>query len=444
MRYYSTTKKCPRVGFRDAVLQGLAPDSGLYMPEEVPKLSETFWRQLEKLSFAEMAVEIAAPYVAWALSAAQLRQVVKSSADFAVPLVPLGDHVQILELFHGPTLAFKDFGARFLAQVLQIFAEEANRQFIVLAATSGDTGSAVANACYGLAGVRVVLLYPKGRISRIQEQQIATLGGNVVALEVEGSFDDCQGLVKQAFGSAELRDVVDLTSANSINIARLIPQMFYYFGAYAALCRQGKISPCQSVVFSVPSGNFGNLTAACLAKRMGLPVEKLVAATNANKVVPDYLQTGEFRPQPSIATISNAMDVGNPSNFYRLLDIYRGDVALMRKDIIGFSFRDDETRQAIKQCFSQYGYVLDPHGAVSYLGLREYQKMHKTTSKTEGIVLETAHPAKFLEVVQEAIGEKVNIPQQLASYLEKPKCSVSMSPEFQDFRELLLSLDLKG
>lgn len=433
MRYYSTNKKAPEVSLRDAVLNGLAPDGGLYMPESIPQMSDDFFRTLPHASFQEIAYAVGERLFEDDLEPDVLENIVQESFDFPVPLVPLNDSTCVLELFHGPTLAFKDFAARFMARLMGHYMRGSDKELTILVATSGDTGSAVAHGFYNVPGIRVYILYPSGRVSDLQEKQLTTMGGNITALEVDGSFDDCQALVKQAFVDADLTKVLRLGSANSINIARLFPQSFYYFYAVGQLMEKG-----HPIVISVPSGNVGNLTAGLIAKRMGLPVEHFIAATNANSVLGEYLETGTYSPRTSIATLSNAMDVGNPSNFVRMLELYHHSVDEMRKDISSYSFSDEDTRTAMMNVFEKYGYILDPHGAVGYLGLEKYRRSVDT--KFSGIFIETAHPAKFNESVQEIIGKTIEIPGRLAQYAHKEKYSIPLSAEFSRFKEMLFSL----
>ncbi len=431
MKYYSTNNKPVRISLHDAVVQGLAPDNGLYMPEQIPTLPASFFDSLHKKSFNEIGFEVAKNLIGDDIPEAELRKIIEHTIQFDAPLVAV-DNVHALELFHGPTLAFKDFGARFLSGLLGYFARQQSREITILVATSGDTGSAVANAFLNVPGTRVVVLYPSGKVSEIQEKQFTTLGGNIIALEVSGSFDDCQRLVKEAFLDNELKNSLFLTSANSINIARLIPQSFYYFYAYAQLKQ-----PDKPVVVSVPSGNFGNLTAGLIAKRMGLPIQKFLAVTNANNVVPEYLHTQRFTPRSSQQTISNAMDVGNPSNFVRMLDLYDQNFTKLSHDILGYHFLDDATRSAMQLVFKNSNYVLDPHGAVGYLGLKEFLK---TNSNYTGIFLETAHPAKFKEVVDDSIQHSVHLPPRLKEFMIGEKKSISISANFSDFKSLLPTL----
>ena len=396
MKFYSTNNPDLKVDLKQAVTQGLAPDNGLYMPEKIPVLPKAFFDTIAKKSFQEIAFEVADNLIGDDVPKAELQRIVEHTIQFDAPLVEVGKNIYALELFHGPTLAFKDFGARFMSQLLGYFAKQQEKEIIILVATSGDTGSAVANGFLGVAGTKVVVLYPSGKVSEIQEKQFTTLGKNVTALEVDGTFDDCQNLVKQAFLDRDLKQKYFLTSANSINIARLIPQSFYYFYAYSRI--PDKTNP---VIFSVPSGNFGNLTGGLLAKRMGLPIDKFVASTNINDVVPRYLSSKSFNPGLSKQTISNAMDVGNPSNFVRMLDLFQGDFESLSREIAGYAFTDSETETAMQEVFSRNKYMMDPHGAVAYLGLKEFLKSRKTAAT--GIFLETAHPAKFKEVVDETL-----------------------------------------
>jgi len=431
MNYYSLKNPKHKVSFQQAVVDGLAPDGGLYMPERLPVLPKEFIASLERISREEIAFTVARPFVDLSFSDAVLKQIVSETVDFDFPLIEIEENLYVLELFHGPTLAFKDVGARFMARILKHIAQNSKQKITVLVATSGDTGSAVAHGFFGVEGIEVVILYPAGKVSALQEKQLATLGRNIHAIKVDGSFDDCQRLVKTAFLDHDLRQSKFLTSANSINIARLIPQSFYYFFAAARLKQRNPL------VFSVPSGNFGNLTAGVLAKRMGLPVHAFVASTNINDVVPHYIHTSEFLPRPSIPTISNAMDVGNPSNFERLLELYNHNWESFAHEIKGYSFSDDETRKAIEEVYTTKRYVLDPHGAVGYLGLKAYLK--NQTGST-GILLETAHPSKFPEVVESSIHQKIDLHPSLQSLQTKPVMSLSCSTDFSDFKNLLFSI----
>lgn len=428
MKYYSTSNRKLEVGLREAVIQGLAPDGGLFMPEQIPVLPDSFFEALPQLSFQEIGYEVANLFLKGDVPDADIHRMVNHTLQFDAPLVHVHDQIHSLELFHGPTLAFKDFGARFLSGLLGYFAQQQDREITILVATSGDTGSAVANGFYNVPGTSVVVLYPSGKVSEIQEKQFTTLGGNITALEIDGTFDDCQRLVKQAFGDTELKQKLFLTSANSINIARLLPQSFYYFRAFAQLKTQNK-----RVVFSVPSGNFGNLTAGLLAKRMGLPIDQMIAATNANDIVPNYLESGIFSPRASQATISNAMDVGNPSNFVRMQRLYQNDFEQLRVDMKGCRFSDDQTREAMKNVYRNHRYLMDPHGAIGYLGLQQYLQKDDSV----GMFLETAHPAKFKEVVEESIGDIIELPARLHEFMLKDKKSIQMDKDFESLKDFL-------
>jgi threonine synthase len=436
VKFYSTNNKSLRVGFREAVLQGLAPDKGLYMPESIPRLPAEFFDSAGELSLQEIAVAVAREFVSGDVDDHTLSAIISHAIPFDAPVVAIDDTIFALELFHGPTFAFKDFGARFMAGLLGYFAQQGERDVVILVATSGDTGSAVANGFLNVPGTRVIVLYPRGKVSEIQEKQFTTLGHNITALEVSGTFDDCQRLVKQAFVDPDLTKALFLTSANSINIARLIPQSFYYFHAYAQLRHLDL-----PLVFAVPSGNFGNLTGGLLAMKMGLPVARFVACTNVNDVVPEYLEKGTFRPRPSIQTISNAMDVGNPSNFARLLDLYDKDRNAIAAVLTGYAFTDEETRQAMRDVFERRGYIMDPHGAVGYLGIRSFLSAF---GPGVGVFLETAHPGKFREVVEETLGKTIQLPDALQAFAKNKKLSVPMSTDFADLKEFLMSLPDHG
>ena len=432
MKFRSTLRHSPEVSLRDAVLHGSAPDGGLYMPVKMPRLPKDFAGRLPSLSFQEIAQEVGALFLGDDIPAAAVNEIVTCALNFPVPLVSLNDRIHILELFHGPTLAFKDVGARFMARLMGYFVRESGHELTVIAATSGDTGSAVAHAFLGVPGIRVVILYPSGRVSVAQEKQFTTLGQNITALEVAGSFDDCQRLVKQTLVDPELAKAITITSANSINIARLIPQMFYYFTAVAQLR-----DPATPVVFSVPSGNFGNLTAGLFAKRIGLPVAQFIAATNINDVVPEFLRSGNLIPRASRRTVSNAMDVGNPSNFARIVDLYDNDLQAIRHDIWGCSFSDEETLRAMHDIEHAHGYVLDPHTAVALLGWQSFAKQNH--SALQGVILATAHPAKFADTVARATGQHPEMPERLASFLDRPKKSIKLPNRFPALQEFLLS-----
>jgi len=431
MRYRSTSGKAPLTSLRSAVLRGLAPDGGLYMPVEIARHSPEELEEFRRLPFTEVCYRVVRPFAGAEVPDEMLWQIVSEAINFPVKLVSLSPGMHILELFHGPTLAFKDFGARFMARLMAYFVREETRPLTVLVATSGDTGSAVAHGFLGVPGIRVVILYPSKRISEAQEKQFTTLGENITALEVAGTFDDCQRLVKQAFSDSALNQRAFLTSANSINIARLLPQMFYHVAAYRQL-------PVASVplIVSVPSGNFGNLTAGIFAKRIGLPVARFVASTNVNDVVPEYLRTGEFHPRQAKATYSNAMDVGSPNNFPRLIDLCRNRLDNVRKEIWGHPATDEETLAAMKMIHERFGYIADPHTAVGVLGWEAYKREHPEPS--QGLVLATAHPAKFAEIVQRAIGSAPPLPDRLAAYLKRDKLSLPMSNAYEDFRRFLL------
>ena len=431
MRYRSTSRQAPLTSLRGAVLRGLAPDGGLYMPVEIARRSPEELEEFRGLPFTEVCYRVVRPFAGAEVPEEILWQVVSEAINFPVELVSLSPGLHILELFHGPTLAFKDFGARFMSRLMAYFVRGETRPLTVLVATSGDTGSAVAHGFLRVPGIRVVILYPTGRISEAQEKQFTTLGENITALEISGSFDDCQRLVKQAFSDVELNKRAFLTSANSINIGRLLPQMFYHVAAYRQL-------PVASVplIVSVPSGNFGNLTAGLFAKRIGLPVARFIAATNANDAVPDYLRSGEFRPHAVVPTLSNAMDVGNPNNFPRLLDLCRNRLEYVQKEIWGHGASDEETLAAMKLVHEKFGYVADPHTAVGILGWEAYRREHPEPA--QGLVLATAHPAKFAEVVRRAIGEAPALPARLMECLKREKLSMAMSSDYDGFKQFLL------
>jgi threonine synthase len=425
MKYFSTKGKVGSVSFEKAIKKGLPADNGLFFPESIPKMGADFLQTFYDMPLAEIAFQVVSPFVGGEIEEKVLRHIVGETLTFPLPVVHVHNKVYSLELYHGPTCAFKDVGARFLARCLGHFSKETVQAVKVLVATSGDTGSAVANGFLNVPNVEVVILYPKGKVSHLQEQQLTTLGNNITALEVAGTFDDCQKLVKEAFLDEELNREMQLTSANSINIARLLPQSFYYWWALTQV-EKGK-----EVVFSVPSGNYGNLTAGLLAKAMGAPISKFVAVSNANDIVPVYLDTKQFYPKPSVQTISNAMDVGNPSNFSRMEAIYGQEWEGMVKDVVGFSISDEETKETLAEVFEKYQYQLDPHGAVGYLGLQK-----ALGEQQLGIFLETAHPAKFKEVV-EAITGKVAIPERLAQFLEKEKKAIPMEVDYNSFKSFL-------
>ncbi len=443
MRFYSTRRQSFEADFslQEAVLRGLAPDGGLFMPGRIPALPPHLIQGMPSMSLAEIGFEVARRFVEKEVDPDTLRRLVEEAIDFDAPLrpveisdarLPSSTSIYSLELFHGPSLAFKDFGARFMARLISLWIREGSG-LTILAATSGDTGSAVAMGFLGVPGIRVVILYPEGKVSPIQESQFTTLGRNVTALKVAGTFDDCQRLAKEAFQDDELRGRLQLSSANSINIARLIPQCFYYFYAWSRLDAERRHRP---LVISVPSGNFGNLTAGLMARRMGLAVTSLLAATNRNDVVPEFLHGGAYRPRPSLATLSNAMDVGDPSNFERMLDLCGGDAQALRRELAGYRFDDRQTLEAIRLVEEESGYLMDPHAAVGYLGLVEELKRHPPGAT--GVFLATAHPAKFQEVVERATGRPVELPDRLARLLKREKKSISVAANFEAVKEVLL------
>ncbi|MEI8272642.1 MAG: threonine synthase [Paludibacter sp.] len=430
MKYYSTNKKVSGVSLQDAVVKGLAEDKGLFMPDLIKILPQSFFDTIETLSFQEMAYTVADAFFGEDVESDALKKIVYETLNFDVPLVHINDNIYSLELYHGPTLAFKDVGGRFMSRLLGYFIQKkSDTKVNVLVATSGDTGSAVANGFLGVEGIHVYVLYPKGLVSPIQECQFTTLGQNITAIEVDGTFDDCQALVKSAFMDGELNSILKLTSANSINVARFLPQSFYYFYAYAQLKKLGK---ADNVVMCVPSGNFGNITAGLFAKRMGLPISRFIAANNRNDIFFQYLQTGVYSPRPSVSTIANAMDVGDPSNFARVLDLYGGSHEAISAEISGVSYTNEQISETLKTCKQETGYLLDPHGAIGYRALQESLKADEI-----GVFLETAHPAKFLETVENIIGEKVEIPQKLQEFMKGEKKSISLSKEFSSFKNFL-------
>ena len=430
MKLYSTKNAKTFVSLKEAVIKGLPADNGLFMPAALPSLSAEFIENLAQFSFPEIALEVAKNIMQDSIPIKDLESIISTAINFPAPVVQLDDNYHILELFHGPSLAFKDFGARFMAQTMSYFNRSEDKELVILVATSGDTGGAVAAGFYDTPGIKVVILYPSGKVSNLQEKQLTTLGKNITALEVNGTFDDCQALVKKAFLDQELNQAIRLSSANSINIARLIPQSFYYFEAYK------QVDTTRKVVFTVPSGNFGNITAGLLAKKMGLPIHHFIAATNINDIVPKYLKTGEYIPKPSVATISNAMDVGNPSNFARMEDLYGSTWNNIKEDISGYSYNDEITKVAIKEVFDKYNYTIDPHGAVGYLAFKEYLNEHPDHL---GVILETAHPSKFIDVVEPVINKPVHIPERLAILADKTKVATSLEIDFEGFKTWLLN-----
>lgn len=415
MNFYSLNKQAPNVSFKDAVIKGIAPDKGLYFPESITPLPASFFENIESLSNTEIAFEAIKQFVSSEIPEDRLKGILDTVLDFDFPVVELNEDTATLELFHGPTMAFKDVGARFMANCLGYFSEGEDNEVTVLVATSGDTGGAVANGFLGVKGVKVVILYPSGKVSDIQERQLTTLGQNISALEVDGTFDDCQAMVKNAFLDSELLDKMQLTSANSINVARWLPQLFYFLFAYKEAKSKGK-----EIVFSVPSGNFGNICAGLMAQRLGMPVKQFVAATNVNDTVPEFMRTQEYSPKPSTATISNAMDVGDPSNFIRIRHLFKDNFQDLAKNLSSYSFTDEETKKAMVAIYKDSEYTADPHGAVGYLGLKKYQKENPNTY---GIFLETAHPVKFLDIVEETMDVKIPIPSQILKVMDKEKVS---------------------
>lgn len=432
MKYYNLNNPTVKVSLKEAVLTGIQGSEGLFMPEYIPQLEKSFIENIEQYSLPEIAFEVAKLFLSEAVEEDAIRQIVNDTLNFEIPLVPVSDNIYTLELFHGPTLAFKDVGARFMARLFAYFLKNDNEEIHILVATSGDTGGAVAHAFWNVPNINVTILYPSEKVSFLQEKQLTTLGKNVSAIEVAGTFDDCQKMVKQAFADDSLKETATLASANSINLARLIPQSFYYFWTYA---QAKKINPNNKVAVCVPSGNFGNLTAGLMAKKMGLPIEHFIAATNANDIVPQYLATGNYCPKPSQATISNAMDVGNPSNFSRIMALYNKDYEAVKKDLSGYSCSDDATKATMVEVFQNHYYTLDPHGAVGYAALQQYLTTHANTT---GIFLETAHPAKFMDVVEKTLRVKIKVPNALQEVANKTKRAVKMHADYSLLKEYLL------
>ena len=430
MKFYSLNNNAPHVSFREAVIRGIAPDRGLYFPESFSRLSDTFFENISQLSNAEIALEAIRQFAEDDIPANKLSDIVDDVLQFDFPIVPISENIGTLELFHGPTMAFKDVGARFMARCLGYFSSEEKTDVTVLVATSGDTGGAVADGFLGVEGVQVVILYPKAKVSEIQEKQLTTLGQNITALEVEGSFDDCQQMVKTAFLDQDVIASRQLTSANSINVARWLPQQFYYFIAFKKLHKEFK-----DIVFSVPSGNFGNLCAGMVAQKIGLPVKHFIAATNINDTVPKYMQSRQYHPQASSPTISNAMDVGDPSNFVRIMALYHNSFEKLSQQMSSYSFTDAQTKLAMKEIHSNSSYVADPHGAVGYLGLKKY---FEHFPGSYGLFLETAHPIKFLNVVEDTLGNKLDLPPQIAAILNKKKSSVAIR-DYADLKSYLIN-----
>ena len=431
MKYYSTNKEAPIATLEEAVVKGLAPDKGLYMPENIHKLPEAFFDNIENMSFQEIAFEVAKAFFGDDVETIALKDIVYDTLSFDVPAIKVENNIYSLELFHGPTLAFKDVGARFMARLLQYFIKkEGQKSVTVLVATSGDTGSAVANGFLGVDGIHVDVLYPKGKVSKIQESQFTTLGKNITAIEIDGVFDDCQTLVKQAFMDEELNANKKLTSANSINVARFLPQAFYYFYAYAQL---KKLNKADNMVVCVPSGNFGNICAGIFAHEMGLPIKRFIAANNANDIFYKYLQSGKYEPKPSKQTLANAMDVGDPSNFARIYDLFGGSHEKITNLISGATYTDNMIKDTMQTCHKETGYILDPHGACGYRALKEGLKDGET-----GVFLETAHPAKFKEKVDDILNIDINIPSRLAEFMKGKKRSIEINNSFAEFKEFLL------
>ena len=433
MQYYSTNKKAPLANLEKAVVKGLAEDRGLYMPEKIKQLPKEFFDNIQNMSFQELSYKVADAFFGEDVDAESLKSIVYDTLSFDCPVKIVTDNIYSLELFHGPTLAFKDVGARFMARLLQYFIkkEGETKEVNVLVATSGDTGSAVANGFLGVEGIHVYVLYPKGKVSPIQECQFTTLGKNITAIEVDGVFDDCQALVKNAFMDEELNQHMKLTSANSINVARFLPQSFYYFNAYA---RMKALGLADNLVMCVPSGNFGNICSALFGRKMGLPVKRFIAANNANDIFYNYLQTGKYEPKASIQTLANAMDVGDPSNFARIYDLHHGNHEAITEYISGATYKDEQIRETMRQCHKETGYILDPHGACGYQALKELLRKDEV-----GVFCETAHPAKFKEKVDEIIGIDVEIPERLADFMKGTKQSVPLGKDFAGFKNYLMN-----
>ncbi len=429
MKFYSLNHKAPVVSFEEAVVRGIAPDRGLYFPENITSLPFDFYQNIENYSNQEIAYKLIQQFVGDEIPEKELKEIIQDTLSFDFPLVAIEKDIFSLELFHGPTMAFKDVGARFMARCLSYFNKNKTNELTVLVATSGDTGGAVASGFLGIKGVQVVILYPSGKVSEVQEKQLTTLGQNIKALEVNGTFDDCQEMVKTAFLDREITDKMQLTSANSINVARWLPQMFYFAFAYRQLRNKNK-----EIVFSIPSGNFGNICAGMMAQQLGLPIHHFIAATNANRVVPNYMETGNYIPLKSKQTISNAMDVGNPSNFIRIQNIFNNNFEKIKKSLSSYSFTDDETRETILAIYKNSNYITDPHGAVGYLGLKQYLKKN---SDNQGIFFETAHPVKFLDVIEPVINKKIEFPVQIKEVINKKKVAVSID-NYEQMKKFLL------
>jgi len=433
MKLYSTNNRGNVVNLREAVLNAFPKDKGLYMPVTINKLSNSFFDNIIDYTFQELSFKVAENLIGKYIPRKELQSIINKAITFPAPIVNIKDNIHTLELFHGPTMAFKDFGARFMAELMSYFLRGEKKKTTILVATSGDTGGAVASGFYNVPGIEVIILYPSGKVSPLQEKQLTSWGGNIKAIEVKGVFDDCQRLVKTAFLDEDLKLRFQFSSANSINIARLIPQSFYYFEAFKQI--KNSELDTNNLVFSVPSGNFGNLTAGLLAKQMGLPIHKFLAATNINDTVPQYLETGLYQAKPSIATVSNAMDVGDPSNFSRIMALYGSTWNMVKNDIIGFSYTDEITINTISRIKNETNYTLDPHAAIAYLACEEYMN----GNKSQCILLETAHPAKFLETVNKATKEEIDIPRKLKDFLTKEKEAINCSKEFSEFKQILLN-----
>ena len=429
MQFYSLNHQSPNVNFREAVIRGIAPDKGLYFPSEIKPIDKEIIDNIDTYSYPEIAYALIRQFVGDEIPEKELKHIIQDTLNFDFPLVEIEKDMYSLELYHGPTMAFKDVGGRFMARCLSYFNREQDNEVTVLVATSGDTGGAVASGFLGVKGVNVVILYPSGKVSEVQEKQLTTLGQNIKALEVEGTFDDCQAMVKQAFMDQEICDRMQLTSANSINVARWLPQMFYFAFAYKQLKDRSK-----KLVFSTPSGNFGNICAGVMAQQLGLPVTHFIASTNANRVVPNFMVNGEYTPLKSVATISNAMDVGDPSNFIRIREIYDNDFELIKENLSSYSFSDDQTKEAMLKVYKELDYIMDPHGAVGYLGLKQYIK---NRADTQGIFLETAHPVKFLEVVEPVIDKRIDLPVQIQEVIDKPKKALFIT-NYEELKDFLI------
>ena len=429
MDFYSLNHKAPTASFKEAVIKGLAPDKGLYFPTSIQKLPASFFESISSLSHNDIAFEVIKQFVSPEIPEVELKKIVNETLCFDFPVVNINNKISSLELFHGPTMAFKDVGARFMSRCLGYFNQNQKKETTVLVATSGDTGGAVANGFLGVEGIKVVILYPKGKVSEVQEKQLTTLGQNITALEVNGVFDDCQDMVKQAFLDKSITDQMQITSANSINVARWLPQMFYFFFAYKQLHKHHK-----NLVFSVPSGNFGNICAGFMAKQLGLPIHHMIAANNRNKVVTDYLETENYSPKPTIQTLSNAMDVGNPSNFVRIQELFNHEFLALKSNLSSYSYTDEETLQGMKDLYSQYNYVADPHGAIGFLASEAYQTKN---INTHCVFLETAHPTKFLDVVEQVISDEIELPAQIQSVMNQEKKSIPIST-YEELKTILL------